>query len=329
MQVHVENDFIMVPMAMNAFYFSIPIGAKKIRYANVISISENFMDELIEYIEGIDSNKYIIIDMECADYAFRLFERFLSIKKMIVFTNINTVSLQDKIEDNLPDIQFSDDKKCAGWNVSLDDTMYQICREHSSTISHKIYAQIVRNLIDEPVGEHFEPQRLDSSGLYSNMYVNVKRLFLEPEKYYAIIYALAKKIANSEIEFDGFVSSSKNGALIANLLAMMLDKKSIHIPGVGPKYAMNIGNLSKEIKKRKNYIYVFDFKCTGTEMKILSALINANDAYIQGSIGIAVYKDDEIEVEKGDMMYLVNIKKEGIPYKIAGEKEDLIKLMNK
>lgn len=322
MQVYNEGEFNMIPLAMNAFYYNIPLGTKKIMYANNVSISEEFLDVLLEYIEKLPEGRYIIIDMESVDYAFRLFEKFQKINRPLIFININSQILRDKMKENLPSMQFSKDERQAVLNIRYESSIEKLCLKYKSVIAGKVYVNIVKDLID---GMN-TPQKLDSSGLYSNMYVNVKRLFLHPEKYYAIIFGLAKRIVESEIEYDGFVSSSKNGALLANMLGMMLDKKVIHILGLGPKYSMNVGNLQKEIKKKKNYIYVFDFRCTGTEMKILSALINANDAYIHGAVGIAVYKTELIE---NNLIYLVDVKKEGIPYKIAGEEEDIVKLTKK
>lgn len=328
MLVYKEEKYEMLPMAMNAFYYNIPLGTKKICYSTNVSINEEFLNRVIDYIDSVEMNKNIFIDMQSVDYAFRLFEKFQKISRPIIFMNIDSNSLRDKLKDNLPNIKLSSNKKNGIINADFDNYMDELCVKYSSLLQHKIYVQIVKELIDDIPKNPVEPLKLDSSGLYSNMYVNVKRLFLYPEKYYAVVYGLAKKIVESKIEFNGFVSSSKNGALLANLLGMMLDKKAIHIMGIGPKYSMNIGNIQKEISKRKNYIYVYDFRCTGTEMKILSALVNANDAYIKGAVGIAVYKNED-DTDKSKMMYLVDIRKEGIPYTIAGEKKNIIQLMTK
>lgn len=326
MKVYKTDDLEMIPMAMNAFFFNIPLGSHKIIYANTISIGEEFLNRFLEYINDLDTDKYIIVDMESVDYAFRLFEKFQKVTRPILFVNINTQTLREKLKENIPNLQFSDNERNASLNINYDLTIDNICSKYSSRIAKGIYVNIVKGLIDGIPRNPILPQKLDSSGLYSNMYVNVKRLFLYPEEYYAIVYGLAKKIVDSKIEYDGFISSSKNGALLANILGMMLNKKIIHIMGVGPKYSMNVGNLQKEIKKGKNYIYVFDFRCTGTEMKVLSALVNANDAYIQGSVGIAIYKSDIVDK---NLLYLVDIHNEDIPYKIAGDENDIIRLMER
>ncbi len=325
MQIYAEDEFIMIPMAMNAFFASIRLGTRKIEYAKTISISEELLDQIIEIMQDLSEEKYIILDMKNTDYAFKLFEKLQGINRTIIFVNIDSSALQNKMKENLPNIQFSSDENSAVLNKMYDNTIEKICLNYAPIISRKVYVKIVKDLIDNVFRDSAKPQKLDSSGLYSNMYVNVKRLFLEPENYYAIFFGLAQKVKECGIEFDGFISSSKNGALLANILGMMLGKKVIHIMGLGPRYSMNVGNLQKEIKKQKNYIYVFDFRCTGTEMKMLSALINANDAYIQGAVGIAIYKSEPTDK---NLLYLVNIKEEGIPYKIAGEEEDIVKLMS-
>lgn len=328
MQIYEERDFVMIPLAMNAFFYNISVGTKKIKYSNSVSVGEKFLDIIIEYFEKIPEEKYIILDLQDIDYAFHLFEKLRIITRSVIFMNVLSKSLCEKIKEDIPTIQFGTDEKNAVLNMSFDDTIKNICLKYSSVISHSIYVKIVRDLIDDIPRKPIEPQKLDSSGLYSNMYVNVKRLFQYPENYYSIAFGLAKKIVDSKIEYDGLISSSKNGALLANLLGMLLNKKVIHIIGLGPKYSMSTGNLQKEIKKRKNYIYIFDFRCTGTEMKALLALISANEAYVTGAAGIAVYKSDNIDVVDNHLMYLVDLKTERIPYKIAGEKEDIIALMN-
>lgn len=326
MLIYEDDKFIMVPMAMNAFYHSIPAEEKNITYAKNISVSGDFLEKLQGFFAELPAEKEIILDMSNVDYAFKAFEKMKDVTRSLIFMNIDSSFLQDKLQDNLPEIRFGQDRTDAVLNRNYDNAVEQVCSKYAKVLTHKVFVQIIKGLIDEMPQEPISPIRLDSSGLYSNMYVNIKRLFLCPENYYAVLYGLAQKVDESKIEFDGFVSSSKNGAIIANLLGMMLNKKAIHIMGVGPKYAMGIGNLQKEIKKHKNYIYVFDFRCTGTEMKILSALINTNEAYMKGAIGIAVYK---VDAEADNMMYLVDIQKEGIPYKIAAEKEDIIKLAGK
>lgn len=328
MQIYEEHDFVMIPLAMNAFFYNITVGTHKIKYSNSVSVGEKFLDIAIEYFEKIPEEKYIILDLQDTDYAFHLFEKLRIIMRPVIFINILSKSLSDKLKEDLPTIQFSTDEKNAVLNMNFDDTIENVCLEYSSTIPHNIYVKIVRELIDDIPRNPIQPQKLDSSGLYSNMYVNIKRLFQYPEHYYSIAFGLAKKIVDSKIEYDGLISSSKNGALLANLLGMLLNKKVIHIIGLGPKYSMNTGDLQKEIKKRKNYIYVFDFRCTGTEMKALLALISANEAYVTGAAGIAVYKSDYIDIIDNNLMYLVDLKAESIPYKIAGEKEDIIALLS-
>lgn len=62
-------------------------------------------------------------------------------------------------------------------------------------------------------------------------------------------------------------------------------------------------------------------------MKILSSLINANEAYIKGAVGIAVYRDNDDDNDK-PILSLMNVKEQGIPYKIAGDPDDIIRLVN-
>lgn len=326
MLMYEEDELVIIPMAINAFYSNIGYGTKEIKYTKLVSISSAFLQDMVKYLNKLPDGKCIVIDLSNADYSFRYFEFFQSVGKTVLFVNIDPDILYGKMKDNLPGIKFSRDRKFASLNIDYEDSVDEVCKKVSSEVNDKIYANIIKELIEEVPKNPVTPLKLDSSGLYSNMYVNVKKLFLCPEKYYAVLYGMAKLVKDSDFMFDGFVSSSKNGAMLAYLLGMMLGKKAIHISGIGPKYSMIPGTIQKEVKRRKNYIYVFDFRCTGTEMKILSSLINANEAYIKGAVGIAVYRDEHNDNDK-PILSLMSVKKQGIPYKIAGEPDDIIRLV--
>lgn len=171
--------------------------------------------------------------------------------------------------------------------------------------------------------EH-KPILLESSGLYGNYYVNIKKLFLNVDNFYFIMFCLAEMVYPYIISkrINAFVSSSKNGAIIANILGGLLDVKEVHLIGVGPKYSMELCDSVKCIQEERKYAYIFDFMCTGTELKIVSALINSKRGYLVYSAGIARYKENINFNLIKDMDVIVDTKELGIKYKIFGEPGD-------
>ena len=96
----------------------------------------------------------------------------------------------------------------------------------------------------------------------------------------------------------------------------------MHLIGVGPKYSMELCDSVKCIQEERKYAYIFDFMCTGTELKIVSALINSKRGYLVYSAGIARYKENINFNLIKDMDVIVDTKELGIKYKIFGEPGD-------
>lgn len=251
MLMYEEDEMVIIPIAINAFYSKIDYGTKEIKYAKLVSVSHGFLRDTVKYLNQLPDGKCIVLDLSNVDYSFRYFESFQDVEKPVLFVNIDPSVLYGKMKDNLPGAKFSEDRRFASLNIDYDDTADSVCKKISTEIRDRIFANIIKELIEEVPKNPVKPLKLDSSGLYSNMYVNVKKLFLYPEKYYAILYGMAQLVKESGIIFDGFVSSSKNGAMLAYLLGMMLGKKAIHISGIGPKYSMVPGTIQKEVKKKK------------------------------------------------------------------------------
>ncbi len=227
--------------------------------------------------------------------------------------------VKDRISEDLEQLQWINNNIAYCSNKSdleIEDIVNNQCVEARQSKINEIIGDLVH--CDENKMIH-----LESSGLYSNCYVDVKRLFLDVENYYYIIFSLAEIVFNRIGHVDALVSSSKNGAIIANILGGLLDVKEVHLIGVGPKYSMELGDTIDCIKQGKKYAYIFDFMCTGTELKIVSALINSKKAYLTYAAGIAKYKNDAgtYMIEKIDV--LTDTKEMGINYRVVGEKDTL------
>ena len=88
---------------------------------------------------------------------------------------------------------------------------------------------------------------------------------------------------------------------------------------------MELCDSVKCIQEERKYAYIFDFMCTGTELKIVSALINSKRGYLVYSAGIARYKENINFNLIKDMDVIVDTKELGIKYKIYPYTENLCK----
>jgi len=317
------DEIVIVPLDFNQFYQSACDYRTKITYSREYTISESIFEQLKILIQDIGKIKWIAIDMKSVvSYPSRLFSELINYDcKKVFFYNVSNGTLRNKLSEDIDGIEWiSDEIGCFDDKAQKDIEKYisGICKEARKKEQMKIVEKLVQPY------ELGKEKPLDSSGLYSNCYVNIKGLFTNSNDYYFTIYCLAEKISTLNIKFDAFISSSKNGAIIANLLGGLLNKKVVHILGVGPKYSMELGEPISCVKEGKGYIYIFDFICTGTELKIASALVNSRNANFLFGMGIAQYKKSELNLSLfRNIDVLVDMHEMKVNYKITGDKRDI------
>ena len=322
MYVFSEKDYVIIPIDYNAFFYSAKEYPKKIRYSKDYIITDSLYKDIYTFICS-NQNKIIILDMKnIVSYNPRLFSNLDMLIDRVVFVNVGEdCSVKQRLVEDLEMLEWENDT--VGMGSNLRNKMFisninRIVDGYRKKENVKIVFDLVQN--------KNRPILLESSGLYGNYYVDIKKLFLNVDRYYFIIYCLAGMVYPYVIskKIDAFVSSSKNGAIIANILGGLLDIKEVHLIGVGPKYSMELGDSVECIKQGKKYAYIFDFMCTGTELKIVSALINSKKGTLVYSAGIARYKKNiNFDLIK-NMDVIVDTKELGIKYKIFGEQEDFI-----
>lgn len=312
----------IIPVDFNVFYNNIKEYKTKIKYSPECIITEKFFEEMFSYITTCGNEEIIVIDMEnVASYPTRLFSKLEQYLSKIIFYNVETDKIQNMLSEDLESIKWLGERigfYCEKNEWEIESIVNRCC----INIRRKEVKRIINQFVSED-----KIYYLDSSGLYSNCYVDIKKLFMNVEYYYYIIFCLAEKVSR-QIEkrrIDAFVSASKNGAIIANILGGLLDIKEIHLLGVGPRYSMEKGDSLDCIKKGKKYAYIFDFMCTGTELKIASALINSKKAFLNYAAGIAKYKRDIDSVNIDMIEVLIDTKEMDKNFKLVGSLIDLKK----
>ena len=326
MYIWENEDYVVVPLSYNIFYRESRWNKRHISFAREFSVSDELLKEMKGIIIEEKNERIIAIDMEKVNYPGKMFGELDNLRGRVIFYNINNVVIRKKMQENLSRLNWNQEENMCYLNGIISESIINAYKTIFVRTSQKLYSKILNEITDRCTND--TPILLDSSGLYSNMYISVKKLFLNPCNYYYVLYGMAGEVEKLG-EFDSFISSSKNGAIIASLLGAMLNKKVVHIQGVGPKYSMRFGNKQNEIKKGRSYVYVYDFICTGTESKIVSALINANDAYMIGEIGFAkYYSSDRAKINSvKNQKCLITTEDANLKYKIAGSKNDIVKLL--
>jgi|GEM_PF-1218925 len=302
------------------------------QYSQERSLRGKEIEVIYDYIQGKEDKEItIIIDMNnIVFYPSRAFEKFMDLKEnRIIFWRV--ADLSKKLKNDLSDYYLENID--SNGNILLFSNIFtkeEFFREIQSSLAD-IYINECAEIVSRITKNHDAEKPQESSGIYSNSYVHIKDLFTKPYDYNYIIFELLSLINSLNIQFDALVSTSRNGAVIANILGWLLEKKVVHCTSLGPKYAIEVNTVNKEIRKGKKYLYIFDFICLGTEIKVLNALLDIKEAELVGGVGIANYIDFDSPYAKrnvlGNMKGLVNIMNFEIPYFIAGTKEDLKILM--
>lgn len=329
-----DEKFVLIPLAYNEFCNDIKSLSDSKKYAGEIEINRIIdscaLEEIVKYCNKDEEILHIIDMRNIVSYENKIFKKLLEIKKTkIIIVNIES-SLINSIKEDLNDKyeQIDDYTLCSDSKLKNKDTSLQ---DAVNNIYHKETVKIVqwmKQCVTPKNVNDIKP--LDSSGIYCNMYINVKRLFIDPDKYCFIIYQMICMIANSNQEVDALVSASRNGANLASIIGWLLNKKVIHCTSLGPKFSLAPNMIYKDIRKNNRYAYIFDFMCLGTEAKLLNALLNSKGANLVEGFGIANY----IDLESGSqfsvlsrMNSLVDVQKENIGYRIAGSKEEIKEML--
>lgn len=192
------------------------------------------------------------------------------------------------------------------------------CKQAIQTHLEEIVADIV--VKQDP------PAMLASSSIYVSRYVDIKRLFMNPDALAIMLYYLSRYIVTSEEDFDALVATSKNGAVLAELLGRMTGRRVVDFVSIGPQYALSASAV-EQIERGKRYLYVYDFICLGTEAKLLHALLASHGAVLADGIGVASYISlDNPELNRkhsplAKISSMVNLISARIPYEIYMQRD--------
>ena len=269
----------------------IPVHLNAIFSSKYMSFSYDLIDEslagrMLEHIK-LSSSTFFILDLTRIKTAHsRVFEDFSKLSlgnKHVIFINADD-TLLGHLSQTIPDTI------CEDTTVFLTeegrDHFYKEEGSSKTSIDKLINGIIANYLLETSTSKDVF---LDSSNVYSNMYVDIKQLFYEPNIYLLAIYLLCKKIADQfhREHYDGFICASNNGSVLATSLSLLLNKPCVHLMNLGPHLTIMDREIIDKIAEKKTYLFIYDFICLGTELKLVKTLATLRGAKVAASFGIA------------------------------------------
>ncbi|WP_088227825.1 hypothetical protein [Desulfosporosinus sp. FKB] len=314
-----SNNCIYIPLHLNTIFFQGEINFEK-DYVN-LSLVESIFEEVSK-----TKAKYYFLDFcRIKMTESRVFEIFADIlsstEKTIIFVNLNNRISNFIHNADCYGLVIYDKTKTALSNhigIEFIDSIgnYQ---EYIIDYKKKIIGLYVKEIVI------MEEQFLESSSVYSNMYVDIKKIFNNRKMYSLIIYELCNLVVTHfNKRFDALVSSSNNGSALSTIIGKILNKDVLYLMNLGPHLTIRDKELLNSIIPKKRYLFIYDFICLGTEFKITKTVVNTKDADLVGAVGVAKYRFEDRE-NKHKVFSLIDINTDcNLSYEVYFEKREHI-----
>lgn len=295
-----ENMYL-VPVAFDHMLYALSQSLEdtayerdySVRFETEGNLESGYLETLCEQIKALDCP--VCLDMRhISSYASRGFQFVHRNNLPVIFANVSpgAESVRERLRQDVPELvtyEHCSEVLCA----KLPQVEALANRRGFREGLERIYEGKLCALLDAVAVRDADPlgTPLDSSGVYVNHYIALKNLFLEMDNAMFVVYKMAEKVRMEcpSLEKKVLVCCSKTGAAFTSLLSMLLGLKAVYCVSIGPKFALDMENLKREIQEGQEYIYVFDFLCMGTEVKILHALISMLGGRLVYGIGVASY----------------------------------------
>lgn len=285
---------------------------------------------LRDIIHNLGERDYIFFDMKCLERAASRAFAFLKEEKILermIFFNIH---MKNEVYDCLDvDLHGKIEKRKGKHFIYFsDESKKRFLESDIETALQKQKAKILKEYTN------MEITFLSSSGVYSNMSLDYKRMFEKPEDFRFILSEMYYNICCMEQNFDSLVAASKNAIALAAVLGKRLGKPVIYYTNIGQKYVRQksdnkIENQRNAVQMTERYLMIFDVICLGTEARILNGIINALGGSLIGAVGmVCVQEPEKLKVEDKDSILtkahcLTTARKMNLRYRIALIREEL------
>lgn len=207
--------------------------------------------------------------------------------KKCIITNTNKL-IYERIqkESNLENII---ENEGIWYNKELDYEEIKLLKKSNDIVTH-----ILRNYYLMPETVPLRETFIDSSNVYANKYLDVKKLFYKPHLYNLAVYELCRIIYdNYQNSFDKILCVSMNGAALGAQVSQILGKDLLLIMNLGPHLSLRDKEIFNKIRKGVKYLFLGDMICMGTEIKLAKTIISIKDANWIGGVTIFKYLEPQ------------------------------------
>jgi hypothetical protein len=220
--------------------------------------------------------------------------------------------------------QNADVNKLKRWSDNDLDYLYEKIKHFKGS---KIIEFIEKTC---PIMESGSLVYLESSNIYANRYIDVKKIFTDPILTRIIVYEMCgllsdyvkEKKQNEQVfssDVIALLGVSNNGAILANMIAKLLRLNFFSYKSLGPHYCDQENQVVERIRRNKKYILISDFICLGMEYKRSIAVFNAANSQIIGHISCMKYADvfREGTGDNNSIRAFIDLSKHRINYSIS------------
>lgn len=337
MNLHAEQAYRITPNnyveeSIGDENYELGIGVDKLTYS-VISDIQNNGEKIIEECLKNDI-KYLIVDFEgignmqanVRDYISKVIEQFTSGGLSIYLVNINMalaeklkhIKIQESLIERKIDLQEE--------NVIIS----YLIRGSENILKGKnikaVVNEINKYIFEENIKYCSEEtnKSLDSSAVFTNKYIDIKKCIENKENFPYMIYCLALKLQERKRVKNRFSKDAEiilfchtlNGAYIASLLSHLLSIDILFYDHIGPKNKLYNTYLGNKIKKKKEYIVVADVICLGSELRAVKTLLEYEGARYLGGVSIVKIETIDEQVNNIEALLCINKDNNPIEYKI-------------
>lgn len=283
-----DKDYIYIPLQYNMSWLG------KRNKLNESLLKQDFLGELKAYVKTKTTyiwdfnNLDSINDRGLVDF----FKDISKKRNAIILANVKSNSTLDR-QIRYEILSYTNTKLfgCDGMEN------YLLGKNEAIAFGKDTIRKIRVNYLNDVINEfciETKYQYLVSSGVYSNMQINMKNLFYHSEEFEYFSYLLWNNIQVKNV--DGIIATSKNGVAFASILGKIMGLDVLYF-NIGQMFEETY-NCSPYVKKGGRYIHVFDVICLGSETKVLNALVNSQGGKVIRSVGCVCLLDLEIVAKK-------------------------------
>lgn len=285
---------------------------------------------LNDIIDNLKEANYIFFDMKSLEKAVsRPFAHLKGrniLNKMIFFNVHEDSEVHKCLKADLKGKAANREGQC--FIYFMEETKEKFLRYDIKKIYQRYKVKVLKNYCNREI------TFLPSSGVYSNMSLDYKKMFEETKDFQFILGEMYYEICCLDQKFDFLVAASKNALALAAILGERLGKPVIYYTSIGQKYVRQnfrdkIENQTDAVQQAKKYLMIFDVICLGTEARILNGVINALGGNLVGAVGmVCVQEPEKIKEADADSILakancLTTAKKMNLKYRIALTREEL------